>query len=308
MAANRSWSRREVLKLAGLAGVAAAVPGRALALGEAALGAKSLTMMSDGNLVLPIDFVFGEVPREEVEKLLTAHGDPTDALRPDCNVTLLRDGERVVLFDVGSGPNFMASAGRLAESMAEAGIDPSEVTDVVFTHAHPDHLWGLVDDFDELVFADANYHINRVEWEFWRADDTLSKMPEARKTFVVGAQSRLEILEDRINLFDHGAEVLPGIEAVDTSGHTEGHTSFAVWDGSQSVMILGDAITSAAVSFARPDWPSGSDHDAARGAQTRVRLLDRLAGEQTQIIGFHLPHPGLGRVERDGGAYRYIVG
>ena len=264
-------------------------------------------IVSDGNLVLPPSFLAPAAPQDEVRALLESAGLPIGSLEPDCNITFVRKGDRLIAFDVGAGPNFMPSAGKLAENMEDAGIDPAEVTDVIFTHAHPDHLWGLLDDFDELTFPDADYHMAEAEWDFWRADDTLDKMPEERKTFVVGAQNRLAELADRIMLFSSGAEVVSGVEAVDTSGHTPGHTSFMVGSGENGLFIVGDAITNVAVSFAKPDWHSGSDQNPEKGAKTRLALLDRLASENTPIIGFHMPHPGAGRVERSGTAYRFVA-
>jgi len=301
-------SRRTVLQLAAGAAAAFLAPRRAFALGETRFGEKRVLMLADGTLTLPLSFIYPDAPRDELTALLASHGITGEALTPDCNVTLVQDGERTILFDVGAGTNFMPTAGKLPESLAEAGVDPSQVTDVVFTHGHPDHLWGLLDEFDEPLFPEAEFHMNRIEWEYWRAADTLEKTPEERKTFVVGAQARLAVLEDRIKLFEYGAEVVPGVEAVDTSGHTQGHTSFMLHDGSQSLMILGDAISQAAISFEKPEWPSGSDHEPEKGAATRLRLLDRLSAEKSAIIGYHLPHPGIGRVEKAGAAYRFIAG
>ncbi len=271
-----------------------------------AVGDYELTVLSDGALTLPLDFLYPDVPRDALDAILNASGQPTDMLRPDCNVTLLRSADRVVLFDVGAGGNFMPTAGRLPQSLADAGVDPAEVTDVIFTHAHPDHLWGLLDEFDEILFADAAFHINQTEWDYWRADGTLEAMPEERKSFVVGAQSRLAALEDRITFFKAGDEVVSGVEAVDTAGHTPGHTSFAVHGGASPLMILGDAISNFAISFEKPDWPTGSDHDPVTGAAARVKLLDRLVTDGMEIVGYHLPHPATGRVERAGTAYRFV--
>jgi glyoxylase-like metal-dependent hydrolase (beta-lactamase superfamily II) len=300
-----TFTRRQLMKTG--AGLVASIglPVSAWTMGTSKIGTKELNVLSDGNLSLPLDFAFPDVPKAEIEKLLAEAGQPIDVLTPDCNVTLLRDGERLVLFDVGAGSNFMPSAGALGDSLAEAGIDPSDITDVVFTHAHPDHIWGLVDDFDELIFSNANYFMNSVEWDYWRSEDTLEKTPEARKTFVIGARNRFEYLEDRIQLFKFGEEVLPGIEAVDTSGHTPGHTSFAIHDGSESVMIIGDAVTNVAVSFQHPEWPSGSDQDVEAGIKARTTLLDRLASDKMGVVGFHMPHPGLGQVDKVGTAYRF---
>ena len=304
---HRPIARREALKLLGGSSAALLTAGMAArALAEVPLGGGQLTTVSDGHLVLPLDFAYPDAPRDEVVSLLTAAGLPDDRIEPPCNVTVYRDGDRVVVFDVGAGPNFMASAGLLADNLEAAGVAPEDVTHVLFTHAHPDHIWGLLDDFDEPVFANAEFHINRAEWDFWRAEETLDTMPEARKTFVVGARNRFAALEDVINLFDYGAEVLPGIEAVDTSGHTPGHTSFAIHSGGASAMVLGDAVTNAAVSFARPDWPSGSDQDVEKGIATRQAVLDRLAADQGPIVGFHLPGNGIGRVETAGTGYRFV--
>lgn len=303
----KKMTRREALAVLGVTSALPFVPGMSgRAVADIALGSKTVTTVSDGNLVLPLDFAFPDAPRDDLIALLEAAGLGTEAVEPPCNVTVLKDGDRVVLFDVGSGPNFMPSAGKILDNIDAVGIAPEDVTDVVFTHAHPDHIWGLLDDFDEFIFPEANYFINQVEWDYWRADDTLEKMPEARKTFVVGAQNRLAALEEVISFFNYGDEVLPGIEAIDTAGHTPGHTSFAIHDGSDSVTVIGDAATSAVISFAHPEWPSGSDQDTETGIATRTKLLDRLAREQTRFIGFHLPEGGIGRVEKDGTAYRFV--
>lgn len=299
-------NRRNVL-LGGLGLLAsAALPRRALALGHIAAGDGEIMTISDGNLSLPMAFLYPEVPKAELEPFLTANGLPTDALMPDCNVTALRRGDRVVLFDVGSGSNFMKSAGRLVENLGEAGIDPASVTDVVFTHAHPDHLWGVTDDFDELVFANAAYHISQTEWDFWSSPATLASVPAERQSFVVGAQSRFKFIEDKANFIKPGQEVLPGVEAVDTPGHTPGHLSFIVHGGSEPTLIVGDALSNTAISFAHPEWRTGSDHDQEQGVKTRQALLDRLVADTATIIGYHFDHAGIGHAERKGSAYAFV--
>ncbi|MCR4268609.1 MBL fold metallo-hydrolase [Nitratireductor sp. ZSWI3] len=280
------------------------LPRKAVALARLPAGDAELTVVSDGHMDLPLGFVFPGMADAEREAMLASNGMATDGYRPDCNVTFLRSGDRLAVFDVGAGPNFLPTTGKLLSNLEEAGIDPAEVTDVIFTHAHPDHLWGLLDDFDEMVFPNADYRMAEAEWDFWRADGTLSAMPEDRQSFVVGAQTRLAAIEDRIALFKPGAEVLPGVEAIDTAGHTPGHVSFMVHGAETPLLVTGDALTNP-ISFARPDLYTGSDQDQAMGAATRVRLLDRLASEKARLIGFHLPHPGTGMAEREGNAYRF---
>lgn len=299
-------SRRALL--AGCAfGVAGGLVGSvraARALGRLAVGDGDLAIVSDGYIQLPVAGAFPDAPSEAVEALLAAGGMPTDAFRNDCNVTVLRTGGRVIVFDAGAGPSFLPTTGRLAENLAEAGVDPAEVTDVVFTHAHPDHLWGLVDDFDEPVFPEATYRIAAAEWDFWSAEETMDLMPEERKSFVAGARNRFAAMEDRVTFFADGEEVLPGVEAVATPGHTPGHTSFLV-HGTDPVLVVGDALMNAVVSLARPDWRQAMDFDPDLAAATRARLLDRVVADRARVVGFHFPHPGAGAIERDGTAYRF---
>ncbi|MEM5582623.1 MBL fold metallo-hydrolase [Roseibium sp. AS2] len=307
---RKDLSRRSVLAggltvaAAGLAGAARTASAEA----QLTLGDHDITVFSDGHLSLPMNFVLPEQSEEDIAALLKPHGMATNMLTPDCNVTLLRTGDRVVLFDVGAGANFQPSAGELPAKLEDTGIDPSEITDVVLTHAHPDHLWGILDDFDDPFYPEASIWVPQGEWDYWRADGTLAATPEERKSFVVGAQSRFEAIEDQVSMIRPGQEVLPGVEAVDTAGHTPGHMSYVIHGGSESVMVIGDAITNSVISFEKPGWASGSDQDRDMGIKTRRRLLDRLAQDRMRVIGFHFPHPGSGRVEKAGGAYRFTAG
>ena len=112
--------------------------------------------LSDGHLEFPPEFAFSTIPEmERAELLRSLNIDPRAVVHSPLNITLLRQGDRVVLFDVGSGPDFMPTAGRLADALSTIDVSPEDVTDVIFTHGHPDHLWGVLDDFDEPLFPDA---------------------------------------------------------------------------------------------------------------------------------------------------------
>lgn len=298
-------TRRQMLCGLGTAAIAAGFSTAATRVIAAGDGREVLTA-SDGHLVLPGDFLFDGMPEDELAEILERHGIPRDEVQQPCNVTILRDGERVVLFDAGAGPTFMPTAGDLADTLYEMDLAPEDVTDVVFTHGHPDHLWGVLDDFDELLFANATHHFGQAEWDYWSDPDTVNTIGQARAAFAVGAQRRLEAIEDIVQFFNAGDEVLPGIMAHGTPGHTPGHTSFEIATGGDPVLVVGDAFTNAHVNFERPDWPSGSDQNRELGAETRTRLLDQAATDKMRVIGFHLPDGGMGRVERKDGAYRFV--
>lgn len=263
-------------------------------------------MVSDGSLTLPGSFIFGTMPQDELLPILKAHGQSLDLYTPPCNVTLLRQGDRTVLFDVGSGPDFSPNTGVLVDSLDTLGVTPEQVTDIVFTHAHPDHLWGLIDDFEDPLFPSASYMIGKTEWDYWMNPNTVNEIGEARASFAVGAKRRLEMIEDQIGFFNDDEEIMPGVSARATTGHTPGHMAFEVRNGSEAVMILGDCVGNDHVSFARPQWQSGSDQDPETAAATRVALLDQLAHEKTRVIGFHLRGDGVGYVDKGADGYVFV--
>ncbi|MFT6119845.1 MAG: glyoxylase-like metal-dependent hydrolase (beta-lactamase superfamily II) [Yoonia sp.] len=276
-----------------------------IAMAQMTVGAKTIHSLSDGFISLPTELVFGPAPKVEADTFIQTH-DLTDRLSPPCNVTLLQDGDRNILFDLGAGSEFQSTAGFLLDALDGIDLSPDDITDVVFTHAHPDHIWGLVDDFDDLTFPNAAYMIGQTEWDYWTDPNTVDTIGAERTTFAVGAARRLDRIKDMVTFVKDGMEILPGVAARATFGHTPGHLAFEVRDGTESVMVLGDCIANHHVAFEQPAWRSGSDQDLDTGAATRISLLDQLAQDQMRVVGYHLPGNGIGRVERHAGAYRFV--
>ena len=296
-----------------LTGSAALTAGAALGLhsspshAQLALGDFKIDVVSDGSLTLPGSFIFDPMPQDELLPILEKHGQSAEVLTPPCNVTLLRHGDRTVLFDVGAGPDFAPNTGLLLDSLDALGVSPDDVTDIIFTHAHPDHLWGLLDDFDDPLFFNASYMIGKAEWEYWMNPNTINDIGEARASFAVGAQRRLAMIEDQIKLFEDGEEIMTGIAARATVGHTPGHMALEIRNGSESVMVLGDSIGNDHIAFARPGWISGSDQDPETAAATRTVLMDQLSHEKTRVIGYHLTGNGTGHVDKTSDGYAFVA-
>ena len=299
-------TRRQFAASAVAAMTLAALPTRLVASSQPFAGGK-LHSFSDGSMNLPIESVFYDIFGDDRQKFLKAAQVSDGIWRRPVNVNLLEIGERKILFDVGSGMNFLPTLGELPAALDAADVDISAITDVVFTHAHPDHIWGILDDFDDLLMPDAAYHISQAEWDFWDSDDALTVMIPGRESFAVGAKSRFDKLRDQISFFQGGDEILSGIEAVDTSGHTPGHTSFLIHNSAGPVLIAGDALTHPVISIEHPDWKNPADMDREKAAVTRKRLLDRLASEKIGLAATHLPAPGFGRVEANKSVWRYIA-
>jgi glyoxylase-like metal-dependent hydrolase (beta-lactamase superfamily II) len=267
-------------------------------------GGFEVTILSDGHLVLPTSFLAPDAPPAERKELLNASGQTGEQYNSPTNVTLIRKGRDLILVDMGSGDRFMPTAGKLWGNLKAAGVDTAEINTVIFTHGHPDHLWGTVDELDELVMPHATFFVARAEWEFWNSDNAMRGLPAERAGFVTGARRNYAAIRDTVKMVKAGDEIA-GVRIVDTPGHTQGHVSLEL-AGGDGLVVGGDALTHPLISFRHPEWKPTADHVPDQAVATRRKLLDRLATERSRLIGFHLPYPGVGVIERKDSAYRFV--
>jgi glyoxylase-like metal-dependent hydrolase (beta-lactamase superfamily II) len=268
-------------------------------------GAFELTVVSDGHLVLPTSFLAPDAPPAERDALLKAAGQTGEQYNSPTNVTLIRSGTDLILVDMGSGDRFMPTAGKLWDNLKTAGIDKAKITKVIFTHGHPDHLWGAIDELDELIMPDATFYVASAEWNFWTGDNATRGLPAERAGFVTGARRNYAAIKGKMKMVKGGDEIVPGLRIADTPGHTQGHVSLELVGG-DGLIIGGDALIHPLISFQHPEWKPLADHVPDQAVATRRKLLDRLATDRSILIGFHLPYPGVGTVERKDRAYRFI--
>src|SRR5215471_12789598 len=176
---TRTFTRRDLLGGAAASAVAlthgdaaSAAPSHRLT-----VGAFELAIVSDGHLVLPTSFLAPDAPAAERTALLAESGETGAEFHSPTNHALIRAGNELILVDTGSGPHFMPSAGKLADNLAAAGIDRDAITTVVYTHGHPDHLWGLADEFEDVVFPKARHVVAAAEWDFWHGASAPASSP-----------------------------------------------------------------------------------------------------------------------------------
>jgi glyoxylase-like metal-dependent hydrolase (beta-lactamase superfamily II) len=299
-------TRRTLLATSAAGLAASALPAFAATPHSFKHGAFEVTVVSDGHLVLPTSFLAPTAPPAERAALLQAAGQTAEQYQSPTNITLIRGGDDLILVDMGSGDRFMPTAGKLWDNLKAAGIDKAKITKVIFTHGHPDHLWGAVDEFDDLVLPDATFYVGAAEWDFWQGDDAVRGLPAERAGFVTGARRNYAAIKARVKMFKPGDDIVTGLRAVATPGHTQGHVSLEL-AGGDGLIVGGDVLTHPLISFAHPEWKPIADHVPDVAVETRKRLLDRLAADRSRLIGFHLPYPGIGAVERKEGAYRFVA-
>lgn len=258
------------------------------------VGTLRLAALRDGEIAAPVaesPWVEAGAPAAEVTALLTAAAAPSDAVHLSIQPLLVRDGDRVVLLDAGAGGQ-MGAENKLVASLRAAGVEPAQVTDVLISHAHGDHVGGLVDAQGALVFPNAVIRMSAPEWEAAKAGAEAA-----------GAGALLAAITPKVEPFQPGAQVAPSVRAVPLRGHTPGHTGYEIVSGSERLLYFGDAMHSSVVSVRRPDLANVWDIDRPAGVATRRDLLERGAAEGLRYYGVHFPFPGLGRIERQGDGY-----
>jgi glyoxylase-like metal-dependent hydrolase (beta-lactamase superfamily II) len=315
---TQNVSRRSLLALGAGLGATALLGGSALArapkLGTQTpywhrfiLGGAEVTVVSDGPLPLgdPSGTFIG-VPKEEVKKMLTDNFLSPDNVVLEQNSPIVNTGDKLVLFDTGMGTLklFGPTTGRQQKSMAEAGIKPEEIDAVVLSHAHIDHIGGIVDSADKVLFPNAQFYIAQSDFDFWTDE---SKVGGPLKDFVLHARKNLLPVRDRLVFFKDGQEILPGIQAMAAPGHTVGHTIFMVTSEGKSFAFLGDLTHHAILLLEKPRMEFSYDTDPKQAANTRVKLLDMIAANKIPVMSYHFAWPGYGHVVKTGEGFHYIA-
>jgi glyoxylase-like metal-dependent hydrolase (beta-lactamase superfamily II) len=315
---TQNVSRRSLLALGAGLGATAMLGGSALArapkLGTQTpywhrfiLGGAEVTVVSDGPLPLgdPSGTFIG-VPKEEVKKMLSDNFLSPDNVVLEQNSPIVNTGDKLVLFDTGMGTSkaFGPTTGRQQKSMAEAGIKPGDIDAVVLSHAHIDHIGGIVGADDKSLFPNAQFYIAQSDFDFWTDE---SKLSGPLKDFVVHARKNLLPVRDRLVFFKDGQEFLPGIQAMAAPGHTVGHHIFMVTSEGKSFAFLGDLTHHAILLLERPRMEFSYDTDPKQAANTRVKLLDTIAANKTPVMSYHFAWPGYGHIVKTGEGFHYIA-
>jgi glyoxylase-like metal-dependent hydrolase (beta-lactamase superfamily II) len=272
------------------------------------VGNHVLTMVNDGygRRPAPAEGFIRNANKAAVEAALRDAFMPIEYLEISYTVPILDTPQGLVAFDIGTGGHLGPTSGRLADNMRLARLDPAQVTHIVFTHFHADHCSGLTSAEDAVLYPNAQLHVPAPEWAYWMDDAQAARVPEAARAGFANAKRRFAPYQDRIQRFEPGAEVLPGVRSLATYGHTPGHTSYILSDGPDNVLIFGDVTNRPELFVRNPGWHAVFDVDPVMAEATRRRVLDMAASERMRIAAFHWPFPALGHVAKDGEGYRYV--
>lgn len=269
------------------------------------IGSFGVTVISDGLRI-------GEKPQETfgtnqtpqaVADLLTANFLPTDKFVNGFSPTLIDTGSEVILFDTGMGEGGRAAgAGHLLEGIVAAGYTPDQVSIVVLTHMHGDHIGGLMEG-GVPAFKNARYVANQTEFDFWKDEAPVGTPAEGGHQ---GVLKNVVPLAEKMTFIGDGGEVVPGITGVAAFGHSPGHMIFTVESDGKGLVLTADSANHFVLSLQRPDWEVRFDMDKAKAAASRKKVFDMVATDRLPFVGYHMPFPSVGFIEKLEQGYRFV--
>jgi glyoxylase-like metal-dependent hydrolase (beta-lactamase superfamily II) len=271
------------------------------------IGEFELTALYDGIWYRPItDKFIRNVPFAEVESALDAAFMPHDKLATPFTTLIVNTGKKLVLIDTGTGGQISPTAGMIGQNLAAAGIDRHAVDQIVISHFHPDHINGIKDKDNVLVFPNAEIMVPAPEWAFWMDDANLNAAPADMKETFLNQRRIFSDIAETVTHYEPGKEVAPGIVTLPAPGHTPGHTVFAIHSGKESLMVLSDTAQHPAVFARHPTWQAAFDVDGNATIQTRKKLFDRAAADRMLVTGYHFPFPACGHLIKTATGYEHV--
>ncbi|MEH6690266.1 MAG: MBL fold metallo-hydrolase [Pseudorhizobium pelagicum] len=269
------------------------------------VGSFGVLVVKDGSRAsgAPNETFGADQSAETVGELLEENFLPTDQFVNSFAPTVINTGSDVVLFDTGMGPGGRAQGmGRLIEGLTAGGYTPEDVTVVVLTHLHGDHIGGLMEDGGP-AFPNARYVTGQIEYDFWTGTARVGTSAEGGHKSVL---EKVKPLADKMTFIGDGAEVVSGITGMAAFGHTPGHMIFNVESDGRRLILAADTANHYVLSLQRPEWEVRFDMDKAAAAATRKKVFDMIATDRVAFLGYHMPFPSVGYAEKLDTGYRFV--
>jgi glyoxylase-like metal-dependent hydrolase (beta-lactamase superfamily II) len=276
------------------------------------VGSYEITVVTDGANTNPLSPAYvANAAKDAVNDALAADHLAKDVVTHAYTPVVVNTGSKLVAIDTGLGLGMFAQSkgavGQYHANLAAAGIDRNAVDVVIISHFHGDHINGLVGPDNKPAFPNAEVMVPEIEWAFWADETNVSKLPEVARPQMPNPKRVFGVLGNKVTKYQAGKEVVAGITAIASPGHTPGHVSHVVASGNSKVLIQADITAGAASIFARnPDWQFVFDTDKALAVQTRRKLYDMASADKMMVQGYHIPFPSMAYVEKSGNGFRLV--
>jgi glyoxylase-like metal-dependent hydrolase (beta-lactamase superfamily II) len=210
---------------------------------------------------------------------------PSGTFLLEIQAFLIRFPDKNVLIDTGVGKN-------LSANLKSLGLTENQVQIILLTHAHGDHIGGLLLD-GKQAFPNAELYISKAEYDYWTNEK--ERGDNARKVF--------EAYKDKLHLFvpsepeNEIPDLIPGVKPVAAYGHTPGHTAFLLESAGKKLLFWGDITHATAVQMPHPEVTLSFDNDRQQAAQTRKKILEYVLHNKISVAGAHIAMPAIGNIK-----------
>ncbi len=323
-------NRRELLKSGLLAGTLSMIPFSGLWAGtpkypgkkeEDLSGFKKLKLGELELFILTDGYIHEEnlksfAPRgtvSELKAILKNNFRPDNYIDMAMNILLVKTKNKLILFDTGMGIFADERTGFLLKSLQKAGFSAKDITDVFISHAHPDHIGGVINKQNQLIFPNADIFISKIEHDFWMkasikdfSNSALKTQPEFLNQIIPAVRNILKTIQPKLKYYDLNNPLYDHFSFQLAPGHTPGLTVTTISSGNEKLIYIADLIHSDVILFPHPEWGYFGDTDLDIATASRKALLKQLADTKTRGFAYHLPWPGLGFTKSKDGAFEWF--
>ena len=256
-------------------------------------------ILKDGETEFGVE-TFSGTNQSEINELLKVNH--RKSIETNFNAFLIKSGGKNILIDAGAGTLFGPVAGNLSKALEEVGVMNDDISNIIATHLHPDHIGGMISETGEQVFKNAALTLTQDEYSFWNKEENFKSNPEDQNLPL----SVLAAYSENLNLTSGSADLGLGLSSIDLPGHTAGHMGIMISSGNDQMAIVGDIIHAQYLQINNPEIGVVFDQDVDQARQSRKRILDLLASEKIMFTGGHLLSPAVGYVESNGLNYSWV--
>jgi glyoxylase-like metal-dependent hydrolase (beta-lactamase superfamily II) len=231
---------------------------------------------------------------------------PDGAIPSAVNAFLIYRYGQLTLIDAGFGA-------KLFDHLQSLGFSANDISVVLLTHLHGDHIGGLLRD-GKAAFPNATVYLSQQEYNYWTSDDAMNQLPEARRGGFENARKALAAYDGRVFLFEPAninaaqqREIIPGIYGIAAFGHTPGHTLYKVELNTEQFLVWADLTHAMAVQMPHPEVAVTYDVHPEQAVASRKEVLVYVAKHALPIAGSHIAFPSVGWVfDNQQGGYVFL--
>ena len=256
-------------------------------------------ILKDGETEFGVE-TFSGTNQSEISELLKVNNRKT--IETNFNAFVIKSGGKNILIDAGAGTLFGPVAGNLSKALEEVGVMNDDISNIIATHLHPDHIGGMISKSGNKIFENAALTLTQDEYSFWNKEENFKSNPEDQNLPL----NVLSAYSGNINLISGEEDLGLGLSAIDLPGHTAGHIGVMISSGNDSFAIAGDIIHAQYLQINNPEIGVIFDQDEKLAQKSRKKMLDMLATDKIAFSGGHILSPAIGFVENNGLGYSWV--